>query len=404
MHRRTILSLTATLVAALLLPNLAHTAEVQPLKKGDRVAFFGDSITQAGAGKGGYIRLFEAAVKEAHPDLGVEVIPAGISGHKVPDLQKRVDRDVISKKPTIVFIYIGINDVWHWNRNAGTKKEDYEAGLNDLIKRITDAGARVILCTPSVIGEKTDGSNKFDSMLEEYSDISRKVAKETDTQMLDLREAFKAYLKEHNTENKERGVLTRDSVHLNETGNRFVADQMLAAVGEKTGSDSAAAPSPALAFTMKDIDGKDVNLADRYKGKVVLMVNVASKCGNTPQYKQLEALHEKYSGKGLAIVGFPCNQFGGQEPGSAEDIKQFCTQNYGVKFDIMSKIEVNGGDAHPLYKYLTMEAPGLPHAPIKWNFEKFVVNRDGKVIARIAPGTKPDDANVVATIEKALAE
>ena len=111
--------------------------------------------------------------------------------------------------------------------------------------------------------------------------------------------------------------------------------------------------STPLNQTMKTLDGQDVNLADKYQGKVVLLVNVASKCGNTPQYKPLEGLHEKYAEKGLAIVGVPCNQFGGQEPGTAADITEFCTKNYGVKFDMLSKVDVNGDDACPLYKSLT---------------------------------------------------
>ena len=207
------------------------TAALAVLKKGDRIAFFGDSITQAGAGKGGYIQLIEADLDQRLPDLDVELIGAGISGHKVPDLQKRVDRDVLGKQPSVVVIYIGINDVWHWNQERGTEKADFDAGLRDLIARISAGGARVILCTPSVIGEKTDGTNRFDEMLEEYSAISRKVAADTKVQLLDLRELFLAYLAEHNKENKEKGVLTGDGVHLNAAGNRFVADRMLEALG-----------------------------------------------------------------------------------------------------------------------------------------------------------------------------
>ena len=206
------------------------TANDSPLAKGEVIAFFGDSITQGGAQPGGYCRLIAKAVEDQRPELGVKVVYAGISGHKVPDLQRRIDRDVLSKKPTIVFIYIGINDVWHSTSGRGTPKEQFEAGLRELIKKITATGAKVVLCTPSTIGEKTDGSNKLDSMLEDYAAISRKVAADTHTTLCDLRKSFLDHLNEHNPDNKERGVLTRDGVHLNSAGNRFVADQAAQAI------------------------------------------------------------------------------------------------------------------------------------------------------------------------------
>ena len=205
---------------------------IEPLAKGERIVFLGDSITAAGARPGGYVALVADALAEKQKDLGIAVIGAGISGHKVPDLQGRLDRDVLAKKPTIVFIYIGINDVWHWNRNNGTPKDKFESGLKDLIARINAVDARVILCTPSVIGEKTDGTNKFDPMLDEYSDISRQVAKDTGTQMLDLRAKFLDHLKENNPDNKDRSILTGDTVHLNAQGNQFVAKCMLEALGQ----------------------------------------------------------------------------------------------------------------------------------------------------------------------------
>jgi lysophospholipase L1-like esterase len=158
----------------------------------------------------------------------VEVIGAGISGNKVPDLEGRLERDVLAKKPSIVIIYIGINDVWHWQNGKGTTKDDFEKGLRSLIERISKAGARPILCTASMIGEKTDGSNAQDKMLDEYCDISRAVAKDTKTQLIDLRRAFLDHLKANNQDNKESGVLTSDRVHLNAAGNKFVASQMLA--------------------------------------------------------------------------------------------------------------------------------------------------------------------------------
>jgi len=159
-----------------------------------------------------------------------------------------------------------------------------------------------------------------------------------------------------------------------------------------------------LDFAMKSIDGKDVDLS-QYRGKVVLMVNVASKCGMTPQYEQLEQLHEKYAGKGLAVLGFPANNFGGQEPGSNEEIKQFCTTKYGVKFEMFSKVSVKGDDCCELYRYLTSRDKNPQHAgDIRWNFTKFLVDRKGNVVGRFEPRTRPDAPEVVAALEKALAE
>jgi glutathione peroxidase len=152
---------------------------------------------------------------------------------------------------------------------------------------------------------------------------------------------------------------------------------------------------------MKAIDGKEVNLAKKYDGKVVLVVNVASQCGLTPQYEGLESLHKKYSKQGLVIVGFPCNQFGAQEPGSEAEILQFCRANYDVSFDLFSKIEVNGDNNAELYKRLTGEGAKFP-GKISWNFEKFLIGRDGKVVARFAPRTEPDDPKLVRAIKKEL--
>lgn len=160
----------------------------------------------------------------------------------------------------------------------------------------------------------------------------------------------------------------------------------------------------ALNFTMKSITGQDVNLAD-YKGKVLLVVNVASKCGLTKQYAPLEALHEKYAGKGLAVLGFPCNQFGGQEPGTEAEIAEFCAATYSVKFPLFSKIEVNGPGAAPLYKHLTaLNTQPKGKGDIKWNFEKFIIGRNGEVVARFAPQTEPDSKEVLAVLEAELAK
>ena len=155
-----------------------------------------------------------------------------------------------------------------------------------------------------------------------------------------------------------------------------------------------------LDHKVKDIDGKDVDLA-QYKGKVVMLVNVASKCGNTPQYKPLEALYEKYKDQGLVVIGFPANQFGGQEPGTDAQIKEFCSATYAVAFPMMSKIVVKGEGIHPLYQQLTT-TEGFA-GDVGWNFQKYIVDRNGALIAKIAPKTKPDDPKVVAEIEKALA-
>ena len=153
-------------------------------------------------------------------------------------------------------------------------------------------------------------------------------------------------------------------------------------------------------FTADLPGGKQANLADKL-GKVVLVVNTASKCGFTPQYDGLEALYKKYKDQGLEIMAFPCNQFGGQEPGSADEIAEFCQVNFGLSFPLMAKVDVNGTDAPPLYDWLKSEAPGLMGTKgIKWNFTKFLIGRDGKVVRRYAPTDKP--ASLAKDIEKLL--
>ena len=153
-------------------------------------------------------------------------------------------------------------------------------------------------------------------------------------------------------------------------------------------------------FTVDDISGKRVKL-DRYKGKVMLVVNTASECGFTPQYQGLEKLYKELHGKGLEVLGFPCNQFGEQEPGSEDQIASFCETNYGVTFPMFSKIEVNGDKAAPLYKWLKKEKPGLlGTGAIKWNFTKFLVDRNGDVVARYAPNDTPE--SMQPAIEKLL--
>ncbi|GAB7536769.1 glutathione peroxidase [Burkholderia sp. 22PA0099] len=153
-------------------------------------------------------------------------------------------------------------------------------------------------------------------------------------------------------------------------------------------------------FTAKALDGRDVSLGD-YRDKVLLIVNTASECGFTPQYAGLQELYTRYGSRGLAVLGFPCNQFGKQEPGDAAQIGAFCEQRFGVSFPLFEKVDVKGDQAHPLFRWLTEEAPGvLGLKAIKWNFTKFLIGRDGKVIKRYAPTTKP--ADVAADIEALL--
>ncbi|MDD5139856.1 MAG: glutathione peroxidase [Verrucomicrobiales bacterium] len=154
-------------------------------------------------------------------------------------------------------------------------------------------------------------------------------------------------------------------------------------------------------IAVKDIDGKDATL-NAYRGKVVLIVNVASHCGFTPQYKNLEAVYQKYKGQGFVVLGFPCNQFGGQEPGTDAEIKQFCTSKYDVTFPLFDKIEVNGAKRNPLYVALAGETSPFP-GDIKWNFTKFLIGKDGKILNRFDSKVTPDSPEATAAIEAALA-
>lgn len=150
-------------------------------------------------------------------------------------------------------------------------------------------------------------------------------------------------------------------------------------------------PSNVFDFEATALDGKPLPLS-AFRGQVLLIVNTASRCGFTPQYAGLQRLYEKYKDRGFSVLGFPCNQFGAQEPGDAAEVATFCSNNFGVSFPLGEKIQVNGQDAHPLYKHLTAAVPGvLGTEAIKWNFTKFLVNRDGVVVARFAPTTKPED-------------
>jgi glutathione peroxidase len=183
----------------------------------------------------------------------------------------------------------------------------------------------------------------------------------------------------------------------------FAMSQALFA--EDQAADKPAAKTPAaLNFKVQSLDGKEVDLA-QYQGKVLLVVNVASKCGLTPQYKALEAVYRKYQDQGLVVLGFPCNQFRAQEPGTAEEIRKFCTSKYDVTFPLMAKVEVNGDDTCDLYKHLkALNTKPKGPGEIDWNFEKFVIGRKGEVVARFQPRTAPDAAEVMAVIKRELAK
>ncbi|SKC89646.1 SGNH/GDSL hydrolase family protein [Ohtaekwangia koreensis] len=201
-----------------------------PVQK-KKVIFFGDSITEAGVKPGGYItRISELAAKDGTA-AQYDFIGAGIGGNKVYDLYLRLEDDVLSKKPDVVILYIGVNDVWHKRTyGTGTDANKFEGFYNALIKKIQAQGAKVIICTPAVIGERTDSSNELDGDLNLYSNIIRGIAKKNALPLVDLRTAFLEYNKQYNKENKESGILTSDRVHLNEKGNQFVAEQMWKAI------------------------------------------------------------------------------------------------------------------------------------------------------------------------------
>jgi len=215
-----VLTLTALL-------GISCSSEQFMLRNNDRIIFFGDSITLLGTKPGGYISIIKDTLTKKFPSL--EIIGAGIGGNKVPDLQARIDADVMAKKPTVVVVYIGINDVWHFVTpgRTGTPKGVYESGLKDIIGKLQRAGARVILCTPSVIGEKKNGSNQMDTLLAEYAGISRRIAENMQVEVCDLHNAFINYLQTHNPDNADHGILTVDKVHLSEDGNRLVALEIL---------------------------------------------------------------------------------------------------------------------------------------------------------------------------------
>ena len=229
---------TTTLVWLLLIPMLlggcareeAHPAPNTASPAPVRIVFLGDAITEAGVQPTGYVTLVADSLKQRYPDRAIEVIGAGISGNKVPDLQARLERDVLAHEPTHVVIYIGINDVWHFyefDHVTGTERDVFEQGLRDLIAAIRQAGAEVLLCTPSVIGEDPGSDTPVNQRLIDYAAVSRTVAGASGAHLCDLRAAFEQHLRTHNPDKAYEGILTSDGVHLNEAGNRFVAGFMV---------------------------------------------------------------------------------------------------------------------------------------------------------------------------------
>jgi len=204
---------------------------VRPPRPGERIVFLGDSITFRGDVTGGYVDLVRRTLSHTFPGASMEVINAGVGGNKVTDLQNRLDGDVLAKHPSTVVIYIGINDVWLSEVGRGTPIRDFENGLRDLVARIRAVGSRVILCTPSVIGERPVGGNSLDPMLDEYSGLTRTLASALCTGLIDLRRAFLAHIAAVNTSSEWRGILTNDGVHMNPAGDEFIATTMLEGLG-----------------------------------------------------------------------------------------------------------------------------------------------------------------------------
>ena len=205
---------------------LALLSFTNPPKK-IKVLFFGDSITQQGAQPNGYILKMDSIIKQSRLPDSIELVGAGIGGNKVYDLYLRMEDDVLKKNPDVVIIYVGINDVWHKaSSGTGTDADKFEKFYRAIIKKLQDKNIKVIVCTPSVIGERNDNSNQQDGDLNNYSNIIRRIAKDLSLPVCDLRLAFSDYLKSNNPNNLEKGILTADRVHLNEKGNLLVAGEM----------------------------------------------------------------------------------------------------------------------------------------------------------------------------------
>jgi isoamyl acetate esterase len=199
---------------------------MKPPKK-IKILFFGDSITQQAIQPNGYIVKMDSIIKQSHLSDSIQLIGAGVSGNKIYDLYLRLETDVLDKNPDVVLVYIGINDIWHKRTSqTGTDADKYEKFYRAIIKKLQDKKIKVILCTPTVIGEKNDYSNEQDGDLNKYSDIIRNLSKELALPLVDLRKIFTEYLKDNNPSNQEKGILTVDRVHLNPTGNLIVANAM----------------------------------------------------------------------------------------------------------------------------------------------------------------------------------
>ena len=201
------------------------TIAMKPEKK-TKIIFFGDSITQMGVNKGGYIDRLKQEINKKNLQNKYELTGAGIGGNKVYDLYLRLEEDVLDKKPSVVVIWVGVNDVWHKTSGTGTDEDKFEKFYIALVKKMQAKKIQVILTTPAAIGEKYDGTNPQDKDLDAYSNVIRKIATKFNCKLVDLRKAFMQFSLEHNPENKESGILTTDSVHLNDTGNQLVADEM----------------------------------------------------------------------------------------------------------------------------------------------------------------------------------
>lgn len=213
---------------AILLLIICISAMSMVKQKKTRIVFFGDSITQAGAGPTGYITKMKKMLEENGKASQYELLGAGIGGNKVYDLYLRMDDDVLAKNPDVVVIWVGVNDVWHKaSSGTGTDADKFEKFYTAMIKKFQAKNIQLVLCTPSTIGEKTDYSNQQDGDLNQYSNIIRKLAKANNCKLVDLRADFHDYIVKNNPDNKESGILTRDRVHLNEKGDTFVAERMM---------------------------------------------------------------------------------------------------------------------------------------------------------------------------------
>ena len=201
------------------------TIAMKPEKK-TKIIFFGDSITQMGVNKGGYIDRIKQEINKKNLQNKYELTGAGIGGNKVYDLYLRLEEDVLDKKPSVVVIWVGVNDVWHKTSGTGTDEDKFEKFYIALVKKMQAKKIQVILTTPAAIGEKYDGTNPQDKDLDAYSNVIRKIATKFNCKLVDLRKTFMQFSLEHNPENKESGILTTDRVHLNDTGNQLVADEM----------------------------------------------------------------------------------------------------------------------------------------------------------------------------------